>query len=200
MPLTTPLSTSFAVREQTSSSSVSRGDLSTHKKYRSLANLYEACGFALVAADPIYFEEACYEKKWCQAMKEEIAAINKNQTWSLCKLPTGKKTIGLKWVFKTKFGINGEIIKYKARLVVKGYLQQHGIDFEETFSPVARFETVHIFLALEAQQNWSVFQFDVKSAFLNSDLNEEFYVEQPQGFIEQGKEGMVYRLKKLYIF
>lgn len=103
---------------------------------------------------------------------------------------------GLKWVFKTKFGADGSIQKHKARLVAKGYAQQHGIDFEETFSPVARFETVRIVLALAAQLQWPVYQLDVKSAFLNGDLQEEVYVTQPEGFMIEGKETKVYKLRK----
>ncbi|TYJ98142.1 putative gag-pol polyprotein, identical [Cucumis melo var. makuwa] len=90
----------------------------------------------------------------------------------------GKNAIGLKWVYKTKFAADGSLEKHKARLVAKGYAQQHGIDFEEIFSSVARFETMRIVLALAAQQQWSVYQFDVKSAFLNGELQEEVYVEQ----------------------
>ena len=109
-------------------------------------------------------------------MKEELMAIQKNETWEMVDLPEGKNAIGLKWVFKTKYHANGTIQRHKARLVAKGYSQQQGIDFEETCSPVARFETVRIVLALAAQLHWHVYQFDVKSAFLNGDLQEEVYV------------------------
>ncbi|KAI4351147.1 hypothetical protein L6164_005530 [Bauhinia variegata] len=95
-------------------------------------------------------------------------------------LPQGKNAIGLKWVFRTKYNADNSIQKHKARLVAKGYAQQQGIDFDETFSPVARFETVRTFLALATQLQWPVFQFDVKSAFLNGELKEEVYVSQPE--------------------
>lgn len=108
----------------------------------------------------------------------------------------GKNVIGLKWVFRTKFNTDGSIQKHKARLVAKGYAQQEGIDFEETFSPVARFETVRVVLALAAQWKLDVFQLDVKSAFLNGDLQEEVFVEQPLGFVKNGEEGKVYKLQK----
>ncbi|CAL5390436.1 unnamed protein product [Camellia sinensis] len=129
-------------------------------------------------------------------MVEELAAIEKNRTWEMMDLPEGKNATGLKWVFKTKFGADGSIQKHKARLVAKGYAQQHGIDFEETFSPVARFETVRIIFALAAQLQWPVYQLDVKSAFLNGDLQEEVYVTQPEGFMIEGKETKVYKLRK----
>jgi len=99
-------------------------------------------------------------------------------------------------VLKTKYHADGSIQKHKARLVLKGYLQQEGIDYEETFSPVARFETVRTFKALAAQLSWPIFQFDVKSTFLNGDLEEEAYVLQPEGFVICGEEEKVYRLKK----
>lgn len=191
----TPLSTSQTEPNNQSSSD----DWSTSdalKKYRSLAELYESCGFTLTIIDPLSFEVANREGIWQQAMKEEITAIEKNKTWTLCNLPSGKKSIGLKWVFKINFGANGDIQRNKARLVVKGYSQRPGVDFEETFASVARFETVRIFLALAAQQKWPVYQFDVKSAFLNGDLKEEVYVDQPQGFEIIGKETQVYKLNK----
>lgn len=111
-------------------------------------------------------------------------------------LPKEKKTIGLKWIFKTQYHANGTIQKHKARLVAKGYSQQQGIDFEETFSPVARFENVRIVLALAAQLQFHVYQFDVKSAFLNGDLQEEVYVTQLERFVVEGKKAKVYKQKK----
>nr|GEW95204.1 ribonuclease H-like domain, reverse transcriptase, RNA-dependent DNA polymerase [Tanacetum cinerariifolium] len=90
----------------------------------------------------------------------------RNNTWVLTTLPTGHKTIGLKWVFKTKKDANGNIIKYKARLVAKGYIQEHGIDFEEVFEPVAMMETIRLLLAIAAKNKWEVHHLDVKSAFL----------------------------------
>ncbi|KAL0558837.1 hypothetical protein IC582_003419 [Cucumis melo] len=111
-------------------------------------------------------------------------------------LPEGKNAIGLKWVYKSKFAADGSLEKHKARLVAKGYAQQHGIDFEETFSPLARFETMRIVLALAVQQQWPVYQFDVKSAFLNGELQEEVYVEQLEGFDKKDSEEKVYKLTK----
>ncbi|GJX37159.1 ribonuclease H-like domain, reverse transcriptase, RNA-dependent DNA polymerase [Tanacetum coccineum] len=134
-----------------------------------------------------------------RAMKVELDSINRNNTWELTTLPKGHKAIGLKWVFKTKKDANGNIIKHRARLVAKGYIQEHGIDFEEVFAPVARMETIRLLLAIAANNKWEVHHLDVKSAFLHGDLKEEVYVTQPEGFIKREDNGKVYRLiKALY--
>ncbi|RHN42089.1 putative RNA-directed DNA polymerase [Medicago truncatula] len=129
-------------------------------------------------------------------MDVEMKSIEKNRTWQLVDLPKGKDAIGLKWVYKTKYNEDGSVQKYKARLVVKGYSQQPGVDFNETFAPVVRMETIRTVLALAAQLELQVFQLDVKSTFLNGELEEEVYVKQPQGFEVEGKEGKVYKLHK----
>src|SRR6266540_1600875 len=116
-------------------------------------------------------------------MREEMESIEENCTWSLVDPPSGHCPIGLKWVFKLKRESSGAIVKHKARLVAKGYVQQPGIDFEEVFAPVAR-------------RGWSLHHMDVKSAFLNGDLQEEVYVVQPPGFVITGKEHKVLRLHK----
>ncbi|CAL2265186.1 unnamed protein product [Prunus armeniaca] len=112
------------------------------------------------------------------------------------ELPAGGKKIGVKWVYKTKLNENGEVDKYKARLIAKGYSQQHGIDYTEVFAPVARLDTICLVIALAAQRQWTIYQLDVKSAFLHGELNEEVFVEQPQGYVRKGNEHKVYRLKK----
>jgi hypothetical protein len=111
-------------------------------------------------------------------------------------LPQGRKAIGLKWVFKVKRDKQGSVIRHKARLVVKGYAQRQGVDYEEVFAPVARLEAVRLLLALPAQQNWEVHHMDVKSAFLNGTLSEEVFIMQPPGFVVTGRENQVLRLKK----
>lgn len=146
--------------------------------------------------EPITYQEAVKEHPWKDAMKTEIEAIERNKTWKLVELPSGHKPIGLKWVYKLKKNTEGDVVKYKARLVVKGYVQKQGVDFEETFAPVTRLETVRLLLALAAKNNWEVHHLDVKSAFLNGELQEDVYVMQPEGFLVPGKEHLVYKLEK----
>eukprot|EP00253_Pinus_taeda_P019240 PITA_19240 len=129
-------------------------------------------------------------------MDEELEQIEKNNTWELFPRPKDKNVIGTKWIFKNKLNENGEVIRNKARLVCKGYAQQEGIDFEETFAPIARLEAIRMFLALSSFQKFKVFQMDVKSAFLNGDLEEEVYIEQRDGFILGNDQKLVCRLKK----
>eukprot|EP00253_Pinus_taeda_P004823 PITA_04823 len=129
-------------------------------------------------------------------MDDELEQIEKNNTWELVPRPKDKNVIGTKWIFKNKLNENGEIVRNKARLVCKGYAQQEGIDFEETFAPIARLEAIRMFLALSSFQKFKVFQMDVKSTFLNGDLEEELYIEQPDGFILGNDPKLVCRLKK----
>ena len=116
--------------------------------------------------------------------------------WKLVDRPQHKQPIGVKWVYRTKLNPDGSINKYKARLVVKGYAQMFGVDFLETFAPVARLDTIRMLLSLIAHKRWKVYHLDVKSAFLNDYLQEEIYVEQPEGFQIKGEEQKVYKLKK----
>jgi hypothetical protein len=129
-------------------------------------------------------------------MIDDFESINENNTWSLTDLSKGHKQIGLKWVFKLKYDEHGEILKYKAWLVARGYVQKQGIDFEKVFAPVATMESVKVNLCLVAHYNWIVYHMDVKSTFLNGDLTEEVYVSQPPGFINRGQEGKVLKLHK----
>ena len=148
--------------------------------------------------DIIHVEEAIKDRKWIEAMDEEINSIEKKKTWELADLPKVKEVIGVKWVYKTKSNVEGKIERHKARLVVKGYKQKHVIDYEETFAPVARMETVRAVLSIAAKNKWKVYQMDVKSAFLNGVLMEEVYVEQPLGYEKKGQEHKVCKLKKAF--
>jgi hypothetical protein len=158
---------------------------------------YEYSGVCMLAADePIDVNEALEENCWTEAMKSELQSIQNNNTLYYTTLPKGQRAIGLKWVFKVKRDPEGNIVKHKARLVAKGYAQKHGVDYEEVFAPVARLETVRLILALAAQGRWEVHHMDVKSAFLNGDLQEEVYVQQPPGFVNPRQTGKVLKLSK----
>ena len=112
----------------------------------------------------------------------------KNNTWELVAIPRERDVVSLKWIYKIKLNQEGDIQKHKARLVAIGFTQKLGIDFYETFSPVARLETIRTVIVVAAQKKWNIFQLDVKSTFLNGKLDEEIYVEQPQEFFVQGGE------------
>ncbi|KAG8489528.1 hypothetical protein CXB51_017560 [Gossypium anomalum] len=126
---------------------------------RSIADVYQRCNVAIV--EPSSYEEAVRDMNWKKAMEAEMDMIQKNQTWDLVERPE-KKVIGVKWVFRAKFNADGTLNKHKARLVVKGYSQQYGVDFEETFAPVARLDTIKLLFALAAQKKWQIHQLDVK--------------------------------------
>uniref|UniRef100_A0A2N9GD96 Reverse transcriptase Ty1/copia-type domain-containing protein n=1 Tax=Fagus sylvatica TaxID=28930 RepID=A0A2N9GD96_FAGSY len=132
--------------------------------------------------EPHTFREASSDPLWQQAMKEELDALLKTGTWDLVDLPTGKSAIGCKWVYKIKTRSDGTVDRYKARLVAKGFTQEYGIDYEETFAPVARLSSVRTLIAVSASRHWPLFQMDVKNAFLNGELTEEVYMQLPPGF------------------
>lgn len=115
--------------------------------------------------EPMSYERAATKSCWRQAMENKIKYVERNNTWRLTELPTGQKAIGLKWVYKIKKNTEGNIVKHKARIVAKGYVQQQGRDFEEIFAAVTRLETVRLLLALAAKNSWEVHHLDVKSAF-----------------------------------
>ncbi|GKV39929.1 hypothetical protein SLEP1_g47623 [Rubroshorea leprosula] len=173
---------------------VETDDDSPPLKVKSLEDVYAR--YNLVTFDPTCFFEASKHDEWMAAMKEELAMIEKNKTWSLCPRPEGKNVIGVKGVFRTKLNPDGLVNKYKAKLVIKGYAQQQGVDFSETFAPVVRHDTIKLLFAISAQNDWKVYHMDVKSAFLNGFLEEEIYIEQSEGFLVHGSEDMVYKLHK----
>jgi hypothetical protein len=129
-------------------------------------------------------------------MLEEMVAIEKNKTWELVDLLIGCPLLGLKWVYKVKHDEQWAMVRHKARLITKGFMQREGIDFEEVFVPVTRMESVWHLLALAAMKGWDVHHLDVKSAFLNGELTEKVYVQQPPGFAIAGEEHRVLRLRK----
>ena len=135
-------------------------------------------------------DEAIKDDHWIKAMEEELQQIIKNDTRELVPRPKAKNVIGTKWVFRNKMNKQGKVIRNKERFVCKGYSQQEGVDYEETYAPIARMEVVRMFLAYVANKNCRVYQMDVKSAFLNGEL-EEVYIEQPKGFLLKKEKDMV---------
>jgi hypothetical protein len=146
--------------------------------------------------EPTYFEQAIRNPKWDNAMDEEMVPLDANVIWELVALPKDKKAIGCKWVYKVKHNVNGSMSRYKAILVAKGYAQTYGIDYEETYSPVAKMTTIRAIIAMAAAKGWSLHQMDVKNVFLHGDLEEKVYMEQPPGYVDQTHLNLVYRLKK----
>ncbi|KAI3746470.1 hypothetical protein L6452_08904 [Arctium lappa] len=141
-------------------------------------------------------EEALADSDWVTAMQEELNQFDALKVWRLVPKPQGKTIIGTKWVFKIKKDEDDTVIRKKARLVAKGYRQEEGIDYDETYAPMARLEAIQMFLAYAAHKNFTVFQMDVKTTFLNRILKEEVYVSQPEGFVNQEKPTHVYILDK----
>jgi hypothetical protein len=129
-------------------------------------------------------------------MKEEMNSIKNKEVWDLVEFPNGAKSIGCKWVFKTKKDSLGNIERYKARLVAKGFTQKEGIDYTETFSLVSKKDSLRVIMALIAHFDLELQQMDVKTTFLNGDLEEEVYMKQPEGFPSSDGEKLVFKLKK----
>ena len=129
-------------------------------------------------------------------MHEELQGLEELNTWVLCKLPVGKKAIGLKWLYKMKVDGTGKFENYKSRLVAKGYAQIAGLDFDETWAPVVRIESVRTLLAIAAMNGLVIIHMDARHAFLHGDSDFELYVEQPEGFVDQGWPTAVLRLNK----
>ncbi|KAG7574150.1 Integrase catalytic core [Arabidopsis suecica] len=151
-------------------------------------------------AEPTSFTQARKSDDWLQAMNEELKALEGTATWEICSLPSGKHSIGCRWVYKVKLNADGSLERYKARLVAKGYTQQEGVDFVDTFSPVAKMTTVKTLLAVAAAKKWSLHQLDISNAFLNGDLEEEIYMTLPPGYTAKDGENLppnaVCKLKK----
>ena len=132
--------------------------------------------------EPQSFCEASSNPLWQQAMKEELDALHKTGTWDLVYLPPGKSAIGCKWIYKIKTRSDGTVDRYKARLFARGFTQEYGIDYEETFAPVARLSSVRTLIVISAARRWPLFQMDVKNVFLNGELSEEVYMKLPPGY------------------
>lgn len=149
--------------------------------------------------EPETYQEVMEHKnkqEWIKAMQEEMKSLHENHTFELVKLPNGKKLLKNKWVYRLKNSEGTSQPRYKARLVVKGFGQKKGIDFDEIFSPVVKMTSIRAVLGMAASMNLEVEQLDVKTAFLHGDLEEEIYMEQPEGFEAKGKQNFVCKLNK----
>lgn len=155
--------------------------------------------YLTLAQEPTSFKEAVTspeKSKWTNAMKSEMKSLKDNDVWDLVELPAGREAVGSKWVFKLKTGADGTVERYKARLVAQGYTQKYGTDYDETFCPVVRQESLRVLLTLSVRYGFKLHQVDVTTAFLNGNLEEEVYMAQPDGFVSTGNEHLVCKLKK----
>nr|GFA34902.1 retrovirus-related Pol polyprotein from transposon TNT 1-94 [Tanacetum cinerariifolium] len=175
----------------------SSGDISsTESPYLATDALWCLYSPVLSKVEPKNFKSAITEDCWFQAMQYEIHEFDRLQVWKLVPQPDCVMIIALKWIYKVKLDEYGDVLKNKSRLVAKGYRQEEGINFEESFAPVARIDAILIFIANAASKNMTIYQMDVKTAFLNGELKEEVYVSQPEGFVDPDHPTHVYRLEK----
>ncbi|PRQ42978.1 putative RNA-directed DNA polymerase [Rosa chinensis] len=168
--------------------------MSSHRLSKSYASFVFHLSAIII---PNKVQDALADRKWTKAMEEEMEALQKSQTWELVPKPAGKRIVGCRWIYTLKYAADGTLDRYKARLVAKGYTQTYGIDYQETFAPVAKMNTVRVLLSLlAANLDWPLKQFDVKNAFLHGDLKEEVYMDLPPGYSLPSQAGMVCKLKK----
>ncbi len=146
--------------------------------------------------EPGTYRETVSSPRWKQAMADEMKSFRKNEVWELVEPPLGRKVIGSKCVYKIKRDGNVRIERYKARLVTQGYTQTKGADYDEPFSPVVRMESLRMIVGLAAKHTLKLHQLDVTTAFLNGKLQEEVYMEQPDGFIAEGQEKLVCKQRR----
>ena len=169
--------------------------MSSHLSFQSLSSSYNAfcCSISSIVEPTHYYQEST-DPKWQEAIATEIVALEANNTWTLTTLLANKKPIGCKWVYKVKYKSDGSVERYKARLDAKGFTQKEGIDYTETFSPIAKMVFVKCLLVVAVVKGWFLAQLDVNNAFLHGDLTEEVYMAIPPGFHSQGEQ--VCRLNK----
>ncbi|RVW70009.1 Retrovirus-related Pol polyprotein from transposon RE1 [Vitis vinifera] len=165
--------------------------------YEGLSPSYRAFATSLDDTQvPNTIQEAFKISEWKKAVQDEIDALEKNGTWTITDLPVGKRPVGCKWIFTIKYKADGSVERFKARLVARGFTQSYGIDYQETFAPVAKLNTIRILLSLAVNQDWCLQQLDIKNVFLNGDLEEEVYMEIPPGFEESKAKNQVCKLQK----
>jgi hypothetical protein len=147
----------------------------------------------------VNYEEAMMSPesgKWLEAMKSELRSMSENQVWTLVEPPSDRKAVECKWIFKKKMDADGNVTVCKARLVAKGFRQVQGVDYDETFSPVVMFKSIWILLAILAFHDYEIWQMDVKTAFLNGNIDEELYMMQPEGFVDPKDANKVCKLQR----
>jgi hypothetical protein len=189
-------SDSSPISQETITSGTSKYPLSSFHSLTQLSSSHKAFSMSLThCTEPQSYEEASKDNHWITAMKVELEALAKNCTWKIVELPPHTKPIGCRWVYKIKHKADGTVERYKARLVAKGYNQVEGIDYFETFSPVAKLTTVRTLLAVAAAKNWHLHQLDVNNAFLHGDLQEDVYMKIPDG-VPCEKPNLVCKLEK----
>jgi hypothetical protein len=157
---------------------------------------YIALMCEVLEKEPTYFNESIQKKEWADAMTEEYQSIIKNDVWEIVPRPKRKDVVSSKWLLKIKHVVDGSIEKYKARFVARVFSQKEGIDYEETYAHVDRCTSIRTIIALAAKMKWKLHQMDVKTTFLNGVIEEEVYIEQPQGFEVEDKKNHVWKLKK----
>nr|XP_023873300.1 uncharacterized protein LOC111985884 [Quercus suber] len=198
----TELSQSTSLNNKSGTSTINPGTkypLSNYIDSSLLSSLYaNFCSLITSIPEPRFYHEAIKDPKWKEVMNAEIAALVSNHTWTLTPLPSNEKAIGCKWIYRVKYKADGSVERYKARLVAKGFTQQEGLDFTDTFSPVAKLTTVKTLLAISSVKGWHLVQLDVNNAFLNGDLHEEVYMQLPQGFHSKGGNVVCKLNKSLY--
>lgn len=151
---------------------------------------------AALSPVPKSYRDALLDANWYAAMQDEYKALLDNNTWSLVSRPPGANLVSGKWVFKHKFNSDGSLTRYKARWVVRGYSQQPGIDYGETFSPVVKPATIRVVLSIAASHSWPIQQLDVKNALLHGTLDETVFCAQPSGFVDSSCPYRVCKLRK----
>lgn len=157
---------------------------------------YNAFMSRILYFEPINVDEALKKQAWKDAMMEEYHSILKNDVWDIVRRPKGKSIVSSKWLFKIKYAADGSIEKHKACFVARGFSQKEGINYKETFAPVARYTSIQAVLTFAVAKGWKVHQLDVKTIFLNGTIEKEVYLEKPKGFIVYNAENHVYKLKK----
>lgn len=200
-----------SIRTRLQTCAISRQDYSAYlaaslesSSIQLVPNEYSFSGYTYLAdivdiEEPKTFRTTSMNPLWKKAMQEEFDALKSQGTWVLVPVPSQRSVVRCKWVYKVKMNSDGSISRYKARLVAQGFTQEQGIDYSETFSPVVRHSTVRLILALATSCKWPLRQLDIKNAFLHGELQEEVYMQQPQGFVDSQHPKYVCRLlKSLY--